>query len=525
MTMHQVLQPESSLENQFFEQNPFFKFLLLVFMFFAAFNMRIYHLEAPPLDYHPERQYRSALIARGYYYESSSTVPEWKKQIAILNMREKGILEPPIIEILASLAYNVAGAELLWIPRLFSSLFWLIGGAFLYSIAKKLISADAAIFSTVYYLFNPAGVLQSRSFQPESLMTMMMLFSILIILWYQDRPSIRSLAIAAIVSSAALLVKPQCLFPIFGVFIAMEVSKNGVIHTIVSPRVILYFIISLLPAFAFYLCSIFIWGSLQALGQGRFYFNILLNLSFWKGWLAMSEGVLGRLAIIGALVGVMLLRGRLQITVIRGLWVSFFLYGIVFNYSINTHSYYHIQYIPVVALSLGPMAAFVLDRLNGPERKRLHWRVIITAFFIIGIIFSMSATYPKLKNPSSESIVSICKTVGEIVNHSQHTIFLTWVYGNPLEYHGEVAGKWWPAHDDFLLEKYRGLSDHTAEERFNQDYLKNSPEYFIITDGDEFRMQSDLQAFLKKNFAVLAKTNDYLIFDLKKRIGQNNQSQ
>ena len=36
---------------------------------------------------------------------------------------------------------------------------------------------------------------------------------------------------------------------------------------------------------------------------------------------------------------------------------AYFLFGLIFSYSIHTHDYYHLQFIPAVALSLGALAA------------------------------------------------------------------------------------------------------------------------------------------------------------------------
>jgi hypothetical protein len=51
-----------------------------------------------------------------------------------------------------------------------------------------------------------------------------------------------------------------------------------------------------------------------------------------------------------------------------------------------------------------------------------------------------------------------------------------------------------------------------------QDY---SPEYFIVTDMDEYRGQPELDDFLNKNFPVLEPANRYVIFDLRKRLSSN----
>ena len=123
------------------------------------------------MDFSPVRQYHSALLARGFY--------EWLLTGNLKTMPPDGILEPPILEGLASLSYLIIGGEHLFVPRLVSASFWMIGGVFLYLIARKIASANAALFAVAFYLFDPAAILPSRAFMPDPLMIMMLVISVL----------------------------------------------------------------------------------------------------------------------------------------------------------------------------------------------------------------------------------------------------------------------------------------------------------------------------------------------------------
>src|SRR3712207_1056603 len=123
---------KGAYKERFTFQAPVLWTLLIGLLSIAALGVRVYHIDDPPMDFHPTRQYHSAVMARGYYYEAADSAPHWKRELAILNGQREGIIEPPIVELAAFLAYRVLGGEHLWIPRLLSSVFWLIGGAFLY---------------------------------------------------------------------------------------------------------------------------------------------------------------------------------------------------------------------------------------------------------------------------------------------------------------------------------------------------------------------------------------------------------
>jgi 4-amino-4-deoxy-L-arabinose transferase-like glycosyltransferase len=100
-----------------------------------------------------------------------------------------------------SLIYRVIGSEKLWVSHLLTILFWLVGGVFLYLITKKIVSTDAAVLATGYYLFVSLGILISRSFQPDALMILLFLISLYCILRYYERPKLSTLLIAASVTS------------------------------------------------------------------------------------------------------------------------------------------------------------------------------------------------------------------------------------------------------------------------------------------------------------------------------------
>src|SRR5437867_13173086 len=87
------------------------RLLILVFLFIAAFGIRLYHINEPPLNFHATRQYRSLIITRGYYVDSSTSMPEREKHAARFSQQKQGILEPPIMEYLVSVGYRMLGGE------------------------------------------------------------------------------------------------------------------------------------------------------------------------------------------------------------------------------------------------------------------------------------------------------------------------------------------------------------------------------------------------------------------------------
>ncbi|MEM3101731.1 MAG: hypothetical protein QXT99_10325, partial [Candidatus Nitrosotenuis sp.] len=56
--------------------------IILLFIFLVSFLIRLYHINKPPLDFQPIRQYQVAHIVRGMYYEGLDSIPKWQKEIA-----------------------------------------------------------------------------------------------------------------------------------------------------------------------------------------------------------------------------------------------------------------------------------------------------------------------------------------------------------------------------------------------------------------------------------------------------------
>ena len=553
--MHTELWSETNdgTENVFMK--PRFQLIVLLLLFATAFGIRLYHITRAPFDFAPIRQYQQAHIARAYYYEGLDDVPEWKRDIANLNVERMAfVLEPRIMEYMTVLAYHVLGGEHLWVPRLLSVIFWMVGGLFFYLIARKIIPPGAALFSTAFYLFLPYGILASRSFQPDPMMLMMLICSVYAILVYFEHPSKVRLLIAAVVSSVAFLTKPFCLFPIFGVYISVAVYKYGLWKALFNARFVLFLFVSMIPTSIYYIYGVFAHaGFLRNFTQISFLPHLFLYGYFWKDWLTLIGQVVGYLPFLCAIAGLFLIKEGLSRAVLCGLWIGYFVLGFFATYHIHTHSYYHLQFIPIVALSLGPVVTLATDRLSSffSSGKRL---AVVCLIFLV-ILFSAgdsirhmdrSAVKGTLKtvgafigiNPqfyrfiTSDYVteVNVLKEIGEIVGHSKETLLLTSDYGRSLAYEGELSGFPWPNTMSLQGRKEQGILVPSKEETYNTDYLmvrthgeyiKYAPDFFIILDFEEFEKQGDLKDFLNAGFPILAKTNDYLIYDLRKMAGSN----
>jgi len=134
---------------------------LLIIIFIFGLATRLYDLGDVPLDFHPTRQLHSIIIARGMYYEKLETAPDWKRTYAVDKWQAEGQIEPPIMERLSALGYQIVGNDDLRIPRLLSIFFWTIGGIGLYLLLSDMVGAEGAVIGLAYYMFLPYNICQS----------------------------------------------------------------------------------------------------------------------------------------------------------------------------------------------------------------------------------------------------------------------------------------------------------------------------------------------------------------------------
>ncbi|MCL4824230.1 MAG: glycosyltransferase family 39 protein, partial [Anaerolineales bacterium] len=138
----------------FFGRDHVLVLVVLVVLFVTAAAIRLYDLTDLPLDFHPTRQLFSALKARGMYYETLADAPADQRAFAIQQGRLRATIEPEILERLTVFTWKFTG-EQLWVARIYSSLFWLLGGIFIYLLARDLFSKDGALFAAAFYLLLP----------------------------------------------------------------------------------------------------------------------------------------------------------------------------------------------------------------------------------------------------------------------------------------------------------------------------------------------------------------------------------
>jgi len=494
----------------FFPEKGTYRWLLLFLIFLAGLAVRLNDINIPPMDFHPIRQYRSFKLARALYYESSDSIPQSDKIIA--EAAKPFQLEPPILDYMTAFLYHIFGGENMVIPQMLSILFWLCAAVLILKLAEDLISPDAGIIAVAFFLFLPFGVRASRSFQPDPLMIMMFVASIYAIYKYYSNSSNRLLALACVLSGLAVFVKPVCIFPILGAFMALRIATMDIRSVFFRRDVFIFAAAIIAPAVLYYCYAIFIAGFLKSQADQSFVPSYYLTYRYWRDWYHLVNAVMGRWSVALSILGVLLLRSKVQRAFLVGLWAGYVVFGLFFTHHISTHDYYSLMLVPIGALSLGGLGSFLLQEFKWSKGIL---RFAVWCVFVVPILFTIrDATWP-VNDADFQKTIKMSEEIGDHVNHSTNTIFLDKYYGDVLLYYGKFAGRFWPNRDDWEfadrshIERGKTLLDHYIA------IAKKAPEYFIVSSMEELVDQQDLKEVLDERYVVVAATPDYIIYDMK----------
>ncbi|PJF39396.1 MAG: hypothetical protein CUN54_08820, partial [Phototrophicales bacterium] len=247
---------------------------------------------------------------------------------------------------------------------------------------------------------------------------------------------------------------------------------------------------------------------------GRFLPQLWLEPSYWRGWLRLLHDSVSFAGLIFGLLGLLAVQNKRFRYLLVGLWVGYVVYGLIFSFNISTHAYYQLPLIPIVGLSLGSLVPVIIDHLKQVNSNRLS-HLMVYGILLSGVAFSVLLVLRGSNIETDfESEVQTAIEIGEEIDHNPNTLYLADAYGLPLIYHGELSGEFWPSVSDVEFTAYSGGLVQSVEERFTNNPIVDNPEYFVVTNFEEFARQPELEAYLNDNFPIIAETDDYIIYDL-----------
>jgi hypothetical protein len=471
---------------------------LVLFLLLAGFTLRLYDLTDLPLDFHPTRQLFGLIKARGMYYAGLGNIPQEQRQLAIELWKAKTTFEPQIMEHLTVFAYRFIG-EQFWVARIYSSIFWVLGGLFLFLLVRDLFNEQGALLSLTFYLFLPYGLIASRSFQPDPLMTMLT-----IIFWWSvnrwsKHPNSWTFAITAgLFGGLAIVMKFVAAFFVLGAGLGaliMSLRAGYYSRQSIFPLTVMVFL-GITPGASWVLYGTYFSDFLVKKFEGRFIPELLISPSFYLGWFTMMNASTGLIFVMLGLLGLYFARER---TFPLSLWIAYGVYAIAFDYHISTHDYYSLLLIPVTAVSLAPLADLQI--------KKLDHRIPVALFALISTVIFIQTLSSVDYRPQAK----IWQTIDNDLEPRAKLTSLTDDYGMRLEYWGWRKSAAWPLYGDLYYHEDIKGAKKEFEKRFSA--LTNGRNYFIVTQFDELERQPELKEKLS-TYPILTQTEDFIIYKL-----------
>lgn len=490
---------------------------VLVLLLALGGLLRLIDLTDPPLDFHSSRQLRNSLVARDIYYSALPSATEEQRQLATSFASSVGKYEPPVIETIVGYSYFLTDGENIAVARIWVTIFWLAAGIALFDLMRRVVSPWAALIALAYYFVLPFSVQSSRSFQPDPLMTSSFVIGVYFLYrWSEDHSPLLAgeklgdkltwkwALLAGVFLGFATFVKIVIAFMVGAAAIAMVLFTLGKDFW-KSRQVWVMAALMIVPALLFYVF----------LNQGRsteYFFSwtvalmkLITSTDFYTKWLAFLGVLFGLTIVFLGIAGALIAPARMRWLLVS-LWIGYLLYGLTLPFQMYTHSYYHIQLIPLIALglavALNPLVEYV-STIGGVGR------VGFIALMVSVIGYQAYAARSVLIAESFRHEPAFWNGVGEAFPADAKVIALTQDYGYRLMMYGWRQVDLWPL--------ATGLSETRNPDKNNADNfveLTAGKDYFLVTAFGQLDRQPDLKKILD-TYPIALEGEGYVLYDLR----------
>jgi 4-amino-4-deoxy-L-arabinose transferase-like glycosyltransferase len=483
--------------------------IAVLVLFTIGIGLRFLNLTNPPLDVHGFRVLPSLMTARGMYYQMLPNADPVKRDLAIsmIALHE----EPPITERLVALTYLVVGSEQYWIFRLWTTLFWVMGGVGLFLLARGISTAGGALLALGYYLLLPFGIIESRAFLPEPLMLMLIIWALYALYRWTDRPTWIWGIAAGVLAGMAIYSKVFAVYFLGPAFLLTVLTAFGWRRAIKDPQVwTMVAIMALIPA-TFYIFPNTASGA-NYLGKWVFpFWRRLLDIWFYIQWLHILNGNFNLAFVLLAMLSTLWLDKRWR-ALCLGLWIGYALLGASVPELILSHKYYNIPLVAVVALGLAPAGALIFDKLA--QQKKI-WQLVCLGILLVGIAYPAYMARKEITANDYHAEVQRWLELGEKLPDSG-------VVGMTQDYEARLAYFAWKPNIKPYSRSYDQDMNRLAGNEFdvnadNTDYFNSLTEgsnYFVITELDQLEAQPYLKKILYEHYTIYDQADWYIIFDL-----------
>ena len=503
--------------------------IVLILLLALGGLLRLKDITDPPLDFQPSRQLRNSLVARDVYYSILPSATQEQRDLASSFAKSVGKYEPPVIETIVAYTYFITG-ENIAVARVWSTLFWLMAGLALFDLMLRETSPWAALIALAFYLVLPFSVQSSRSFQPDPLMTSAFVGGIYFLYRWSCEYGMRELSAQNGYTPAtdSKLSDSKDLSWKFAILAGIFLGLATFVKIIIA-----FFVATAAIAMVLYTLKKDFWKSKQVWGMAAIMivpallYYVLLNhnrsteyffawtvelvklissTDFYTKWLAFISILFGQTIIFLSIGGALIASPRMRWLLIS-LWIGYLLYGLTLPFQMYTHSYYHIQLIPIITLGLAVVLNPLVEWVSGLGGVRAGGFVALTVA-VIG--FQAYVARSVLVAEDFRHEPPFWQGVGDAIPTDGNVIALTQDYGYRLMMYGWRRVNLWPL--------VTGLSETRNPDKNNAAQfaeLTDGMDYFLVTAFGQLDKQPDLKNILNE-YPIAVEGDGYVLYDLRK---------
>jgi hypothetical protein len=473
--------------------------------------LRLFDLTDEPLELHPTRQFRALIIARGFYYPDAEGISSEQTEFAEQQAGLVGLIEPSILEFLIAQLYKIAGQELTWVGRLIPITAWLLGGLALFALSRNIGSNLAAVLGLAYYLFLPFGTKFSRVLMADPIMVAGTAASLWALYAWSQRRDYQSAVLAGSITGLTILLKSVAGIILIVPFALFLLASFSIKDLVKDRQVWLVLLLAALPTALYYYHGLVIDGRLETQFKGRFFPEIWTDIVFYKSWGLRIIREFNILAFTAGLLGILLARSKQIRLLLLGWWAGYFIYAMLFAYHTWTHDYYHLPMVPLIAVSLAPVFAYLEEIARQKDQVRLI-KFMAACICLVVVGSGSCSTIQFLSTVDHRETRAELEQLGAELNQLPQgkIIGLTNDYETSFSFYNYLKAEHWPSIGDMNFRDLQGGANQSFEQLWQ---ITEGASYFFITDFKELEKQPLLAARLSA-YPVIARGTTYSLYEL-----------
>lgn len=233
--------------------------------------------------------------------------------------------------------------------------------------------------------------------------------------------------------------------------------------------------------------------------------KLITSTDFYTKWLAFLGTLFGLTILFLSIAGALIAPSRMRWLLVS-LWIGYLMYGLTLPFQMYTHSYYHIQLIPLIALGLAVVLHPLTESVAGMGGVRAAGFIALAAA-VIGYQAYVSRSV--LVAESFRHEPAFWNHVGDAFPSDAKVIALTQDYGYRLMLYGWRKVDLWP-----LATELSATRNPDKDNAAQFDELTAGKDYFLVTAFGQLDKQPGLKKILD-TYPIAIQGEGYVLYDLR----------